>query len=86
MPNQKMYVLNTVQEHCPIGVIGEIYIGGVGVAIEYWRNDVNTKEQFILHYELGRLYKTGDLGCWHRDGYIEFHGRLDNQVKRNGSR
>lgn len=86
MPNQKMYVLNQDSEHCPIGVIGEIHIGGMGVALNYWGNDSLTQDRFIHHKELGRLYKTGDLGRWHLDGYMEFIGRNDFQVKINGYR
>ena len=86
MPNQKMYVLNEFLEHCPIGVMGEICIGGIGVAQCYWNNPKKTEESFIHHPTLGRLYKTGDLGKWHRDGYITFQGRKDTQVKLNGYR
>ncbi|MED7818926.1 MULTISPECIES: non-ribosomal peptide synthetase [unclassified Francisella] len=86
MPNQKMYVLNEFGEHNPIGVIGEIYIGGQGVALGYWHDEQKTKASFIDHPELGRLYKTGDLGKWNRDSYIVFEGRKDGQVKLNGYR
>lgn len=86
MPNQKMYILDTQGRHCPANVIGEIYIGGIGVAIAYWNDDGKTKASFIQHEVLGRLYKTGDLGCWNKAGYIEFHGRKDFQVKINGYR
>ncbi|WP_299316046.1 amino acid adenylation domain-containing protein, partial [uncultured Aquimarina sp.] len=86
MPNQKMYILNEHEEHCSIGITGNIYIGGDGVAINYWNDQVRTKESFIKHNELGKLYKTGDLGKWNIAGYIEFEGRKDNQVKLNGYR
>lgn len=86
MPNQKMYILNNLGEHCPIGVNGEIYIGGNGVALNYWNDTDKTANSFIKHESLGMLYKTGDLGKWHKDGYIEFLGRIDNQVKINGYR
>lgn len=86
MPNQKMYVLDSQGRHCPTNVIGEIYIGGIGVAIGYWNDSEKTKASFIPHDVLGRLYKTGDLGCWNKSGYIEFHGRKDFQVKINGYR
>lgn len=86
MPNQKMYILNNELEHTPIGVVGEIYIGGVGVAINYWEDKNKTTASFIPHPKLGRIYKTGDLGCWNKDGYMEFIGRRDNQVKLNGYR
>lgn len=85
MPNQKMYVLNEFLEHCPVGVTGEIYIGGDGVATGYWNNPEKTQARF-LDTQLGRLYKTGDLGKWHKTGYIEFQGRIDHQIKLNGYR
>lgn len=86
MPNQKMYVLNYHNEHCPVGVVGELHIGGTGVALNYWGNDEKTNSSFIEHCSLGRLYKTGDLGKWVKDGYIEYIGRKDSQVKLNGYR
>ncbi|MBA4259966.1 MAG: hypothetical protein C0446_12440 [Chitinophaga sp.] len=86
MPNQKMYVLNDFQEQCPIGVTGEIHIGGIGVALSYWNDEEKTRSRFINHPILGRLYKTGDLGKWHKNGYMIFQGRKDFQVKLNGYR
>ncbi|NVK82632.1 AMP-binding protein, partial [Streptomyces morookaense] len=61
MPNQRMYVLNTEDEHCPTGVTGEIHIGGTGVALGYWQDETLTAERYIQHPTLGRLYRTGDL-------------------------
>ncbi len=86
MPNQKMYVLDAAGGHCPVGVTGEIHIGGAGVALNYWRDERLTAERYFEHPELGRLYRTGDLGRWSREGYIEFLGRNDFQVKLNGYR
>ncbi|MDP1574956.1 MAG: amino acid adenylation domain-containing protein [Coxiellaceae bacterium] len=86
MPNQNVYVLNTFGEHCPVGVAGEIHLGGDGLALNYWRDSDKTEQRFIHHKTLGRLYKTGDLGKWSSSGYVEFLGRQDNQVKRNGNR
>ncbi|GHT99755.1 hypothetical protein FACS1894126_6040 [Alphaproteobacteria bacterium] len=86
MPNQKMYVLTEYSEHCAVGVKGEIHIGGIGVAIGYWKDDQLTENSFIDHPQLGRLYKTGDLGRWNKSGYIEFCGRKDTQLKLNGYR
>jgi non-ribosomal peptide synthase protein (TIGR01720 family) len=86
MPNQKMYVLNHFGDHCPVGVTGELYIGGEGVALGYWLNQESTTRAFITHSRLGRLYKTGDFGRLHQEGYIEFLGRQDTQVKRHGYR
>ena len=86
--NTQIYILgmdNTLQ---PIGVIGEIYIGGDGLARGYLNKAELTEEKFISHpFKKGeRLYKTGDLGRWQEDGDIEFLGRKDNQVKIRGYR
>ena len=86
MPNQQMWVLDDGGQHCPYGCQGEIHIGGVGVAKGYFNDPEKTAAQFIEHPELGTLYKTGDMGCWHAQGYIEFQGRKDFQVKINGYR
>lgn len=86
MPNQKIYILNNFGQHCPIGVLGELYIGGAGVAMTYWNDPVKTARCFIHHETLGRLYKTGDFARWHKNGYVEFRGRKDDQVKINGYR
>ncbi|WP_341479330.1 amino acid adenylation domain-containing protein, partial [Clostridium gasigenes] len=86
LANQKMYILNYDKQLCPIGVQGEIYIGGIGVADGYLNDEEKTKEAFINHNELGRIYKTGDYGILHRDGNIEFLGRKDYQVKIRGYR
>lgn len=86
MPNQSIHILDNKRKLCPIGVNGEIYIGGTGVAVNYWGDALRTNASFSYHEDLGRIYKTGDLGRWHRDGFIEFMGRKDNQVKLNGYR
>ncbi len=86
MPNQTMWVLNENLEYCPRNVIGEIFIGGMGVALNYWRDEKQTKDRFIFHPNLGRIYKTGDLGRLLPDGNIEFIGRNDFQVKIRGHR
>jgi thioesterase domain-containing protein/2-polyprenyl-3-methyl-5-hydroxy-6-metoxy-1,4-benzoquinol methylase/acyl carrier protein len=87
MANQTMYVLDKDLKHCPMGVLGDIYIGGKGVALEYWRDKKTTAISFIKHPVTGkRLYKTGDLGRWNADGYMEFVGRKDTQVKIDGYR
>ena len=74
----------------PIGVVGEIYIGGDGVARGYLNRPELTAEKFIYHSFNGeparRLYKTGDLARYLPDGNIEFLGRIDNQVKLRGYR
>jgi amino acid adenylation domain-containing protein len=86
MPNQKMYILDSNNKHCPVGTVGEIHIGGLGVALNYWRDKDKTEQSFINHPELNRLYRTGDLGRWHANGYIEFIGRKDKQLKIRGYR
>lgn len=86
MPNQQMWVLDEWGSACPFGVTGEIHIGGLGVAQGYWQAETLTRERFIYHPTYGRLYKTGDLGRWSAEGYIEFLGRRDAQVKLNGYR
>lgn len=85
--NQQMYVLNDALEDCPEYVTGDIYIGGIGLAREYWNNEEKTNQAFIEHpIKKCRLYKTGDLGRFTPDGTIEFLGREDHQVKIGGFR
>lgn len=86
MPNQKMYILNKSLRASHIGAIGEIYIGGMGIALNYWNDAQKTNNSFIEHPDFGRIYRTGDCGYWNSKGYIEFAGRNDFQVKINGYR
>lgn len=86
LANQTFYVLNYKQQLCPVGAEGELYIGGVGLASEYHNDEEKTKNAFIDHPGLGRLYRTGDHGIMHKEGYIEFLGRKDHQVKIRGHR
>jgi amino acid adenylation domain-containing protein len=87
LPNQQMYVLNKQLQLCADRIAGDIYIGGMGVALGYWKNETQTKAQYIRHPQSGeRLYKTGDLGRYRSDGNIEFLGRNDKQVKLRGFR
>ncbi|HEX2683587.1 MAG TPA: condensation domain-containing protein, partial [Ferruginibacter sp.] len=83
--NTKLHVLNTQLNEAGIGVWGELFISGAGLA-EYWQRDELNKERFIQHKRLGRLYRTGDLGRWNHEGIIEFRGRTDGQVKVRGFR
>lgn len=86
LANQKMYILNSDLNHCPLEVSGEIFIGGVGVAQGYINDQEKTDRAFIEHREYGRLYRTGDFGVLHKEGYMEFLGRKDNQLKIRGYR
>jgi SAM-dependent methyltransferase/acyl carrier protein len=80
-------VLNERLEACPDWVVGELYIGGAGLAEGYWQDAARTAERFVEHPDTGaRLYRTGDLGRYLPDGNIEFLGREDFQVKIRGYR
>ncbi|MGZ5050161.1 MAG: non-ribosomal peptide synthetase family protein [Methylobacter sp.] len=87
--NVRLYILDRGGNPVPIGVAGELHIGGAGVARGYWRRPELTAEKFIpdpFHLDGGRLYKTGDLVLYRPDGDIEFLGRIDHQVKIRGFR
>jgi len=88
--NTEIYILNAQRNPVPIGVAGEIYIGGVGLARGYLNQPELTAEKFIHHSFEGepvrRLYRTGDLARYLADGNIEFLGRIDHQVKLRGYR
>ncbi len=86
LSNQKMYVLNSNLDLCPLEVEGEIFIGGKGIAAGYISEKSKTEYSFINHPHLGYIYRTGDYGIMHRKGYIEFRGRKDSQVKIRGHR
>ena len=86
--NTTMHVLDPQMRRQPIGVPGEIYIGGVQVAAGYVNRDDLTAERFVPDpfSPGGRLYRTGDLGRWAPTGVIEYLGRVDHQVKIRGNR
>jgi amino acid adenylation domain-containing protein len=87
MLNQRFHVLDSQMEPVPMWVAGDLYIGGVGLAKGYWRDEEKTRNSFVVHPKTGeRLYRTGDLGRYLPDGNIEFLGRDDFQVKVNGHR
>jgi len=86
--NESTHIVTENGDLSPIGVVGNLLIGGEGLAKGYWNDDKKTNEVF-MSYEgdlNGRYYDTGDLARWLPDGTIEFFGRNDNQVKIRGFR
>ena len=90
LANRTLYILDKTGSPVPIGVAGELYIGGVGVARGYLNRPALTAERFIpdpfSKEPEARLYRTGDLVRYREDGNIEFVGRVDDQVKIRGYR
>ncbi|MBD2774620.1 amino acid adenylation domain-containing protein [Iningainema tapete] len=86
--NTQIYILDEHQQPVPVGVKGELYIGGVGVARGYLNRSELTAQKFITNPFLrnARFYKTGDLARYLDDGNIEYISRIDNQVKIRGFR
>jgi amino acid adenylation domain-containing protein len=85
--NQSMLVLDEGMRHCEAWVTGMLYIGGVGVASGYFRDEERTAKQFVVHPHTGEyLFRTGDLARLRPDGNLEILGREDSQVKVNGFR
>ena len=91
LDNLSVLVLDRAMQLAPIGVPGEICIGGIGVGAGYWRQPERTAGAFIDNPYAGEtfgqiLYRTGDLGRWRSDGTLEYLGRFDDQVKLRGFR
>lgn len=90
MRNTQVYVVDSQMEITPVGVPGELLIGGVGLARGYRNRPELTAEKFISHPFLSqagsRVYRTGDLARYHANGEVEFLGRIDFQVKIRGHR
>lgn len=92
--NTRLYVLNAHGEPCPDGEVGELWIAGRGVGRGYWGRAQQTAERFRpdpfqaphAGEPTPRMYRTGDLAAWRPDGVLEFHGRVDAQVKLRGYR
>ena len=90
--NTQIYLLDSYLQPVPIGVPGELYIGGASVTRGYLNRPELTNDKFILNpfsnakNAESRLYKTGDIACYLPDGNLEFIGRIDNQVKIHGYR
>ncbi|MEL7148852.1 MAG: amino acid adenylation domain-containing protein, partial [Bacteroidota bacterium] len=86
--NTKLYILDKNRSLAPLGSIGELYIGGDGLALGYLNNEKLTRERFEVSPfdQNDRIYKSGDLARWLPDGTVEYLGRLDHQVKVRGFR
>ncbi|MBU6399476.1 MAG: amino acid adenylation domain-containing protein, partial [Verrucomicrobia bacterium] len=88
--NSTVRILDGHGNLCPVGVPGELCIGGDGVSLGYWNRPELTAERFIRDPfdtdAAARLYRTGDLARWHSDGSLEHLGRLDFQIKLRGFR
>lgn len=88
LPNHKLYIVDDALRPVPIGVAGELCLGGASVARGYLNRPELTAEKFLSNpfSDGGRLYRTGDLARWLPDGNIDFIGRVDYQVKIRGYR
>ncbi|MCR5083392.1 MAG: amino acid adenylation domain-containing protein, partial [Parasporobacterium sp.] len=88
LSNQQFYVLNEMGRECPVWVPGELYISGEGLAMGYCNDEEKTDSSFVHNHisGKGKMYKTGDMGRFLPDGNIEFLGREDSQIKKNGHR
>jgi amino acid adenylation domain-containing protein/non-ribosomal peptide synthase protein (TIGR01720 family) len=88
LPDLDLYVLDATREPCPIGVPGELHVGGAGLARGYLHRPELTAERFFPHPHQpgGRLYQTGDLARYLPNGDLEYLGRIDQQVKVRGFR
>jgi amino acid adenylation domain-containing protein len=85
--NTSIYILNDQKEIVPVGVFGELYIGGAGVSRGYHNREELTAQRFVhIQYQEEKVYATGDIARWLPDGNIDFLGRNDHQVKIRGYR
>jgi amino acid adenylation domain-containing protein len=82
---EELLVLSENLQPLPPSEVGEIYIGGAGLTLGYWRDEEKTNRAF-LQADAGRFYRTGDLGYWDEGGLVRFLGRADSQIKSRGHR
>lgn len=90
LAHTQVYILDAQRSLVPMGVVGEIYVGGASLARGYWNLPELTEQRFVLdpfaRQPGARMYRTGDLGRWCSDGMVEYLGRNDYQVKIRGFR
>ncbi|MEL6669537.1 MAG: condensation domain-containing protein [Bacteroidota bacterium] len=88
IPGGELLILDEQQRQQPVGVPGELYVGGPGLTGGYWQRPELTESKFVSHPFKAeqKLYRTGDLARWRGDGQIDFLGRVDEQVKVRGYR
>ena len=88
LPNQEFFILDALLQPVPLGAVGELYIGGEGLAAGYWQRPDLTAERFLPHpfHAAQRMYRTGDLARYLPDGSVICLGRIDDQVKIHGVR
>ncbi|MGH1540695.1 MAG: amino acid adenylation domain-containing protein [Arenicella sp.] len=88
LPETKTYICDAFLQPVPIGVVGEILVGGTGVCQGYLNNQPLTNARFVdvSFAPTERVYRSGDLGCWREDGTLEYLGRNDDQIQLRGHR
>ena len=87
LSNVQLYILDDQMEPVALGAEGELYIAGTQLGLGYLHRPDLTDKAFLPNpFGDGQLYRTGDLACYREDGAVEFHGRLDHQVKLHGLR
>jgi len=80
------YVMDEYFQLLPVGIVGELFLGGQGLALEYSNQPELTEKSFVEVDGIGRLYRTGDRVRWNDNGVLEFFGRIDHQIKIRGFR